>query len=160
MLEQKECNPTLQKWLFKLLGLQYTVLYQKGVDNVGADALSRRFEETATEQSPAISDVTVDWRKRVMDSVSIDGKLQALIDVLKENPNMNSKYHFSQGILTRRGRQVVGADIPLQLELIKFFHTNAIGGHSRVHATYQRLASWYLLLERYASPSQKCGKIL
>lgn len=27
ILEQKECNPTLQKWLSKLLGLQYSVLY-------------------------------------------------------------------------------------------------------------------------------------
>ncbi|KAJ7961759.1 Ty3/gypsy retrotransposon protein [Quillaja saponaria] len=43
-LEQKECNPVLQKWLSKLMGLDYEIVYRKGKENVAADALSRRKE--------------------------------------------------------------------------------------------------------------------
>lgn len=72
MLEQKECNPTLQKWLSKLLGLQYTVLYQKGSENQVADALSRSPE---VEQCSAISSVMNDWTTQIQASVQMDGKL-------------------------------------------------------------------------------------
>nr|GEU63151.1 hypothetical protein [Tanacetum cinerariifolium] len=109
ILEQKECNPTLQKWLSKLLGLQYTVLYQKSNENQVADVF-----------------------------VLTDGKLQALIDVINEQPNGVKKYYLEDGMRMRKGRLVVGDDKELRRELIKFFQASALGRHSGVHATTQR----------------------
>ncbi|KAL0430718.1 UNVERIFIED_CONTAM: Retrovirus-related Pol polyprotein from transposon.6 [Sesamum radiatum] len=42
ILEQKVDNALQQKWISKLLGLDYEVHYKKGKDNIAADALSRR----------------------------------------------------------------------------------------------------------------------
>lgn len=117
MLEQKESNPTLQKWLSNLLKLQYTMSYQKGSDNVVVDALSRKLEEETSAQCLALFDVNMGWKKRVQDSAMIDGKLQELIDVLKHHPTMSSKYRFSNGIISRNGKKVVCNDLKLQLEL-------------------------------------------
>lgn len=140
MLEQKECNPTLQKWLSKLLGLQYTVLYQKGCENQVVDALSRSPEVV---QYSAISSVMNDWMGQIQDSVQMDGKLQGLqglIDAIKETPSVSNKYQVLNGVLTRKGKLVVGDDKALQTKLIAFFHASAVGGHSGIHATNQRLS--------------------
>lgn len=53
LTEQKINNLLQQKWISKLLGYQYTILYRKGADNKVADALSRMYEasEFAQEQS-------------------------------------------------------------------------------------------------------------
>ena len=40
-----------QKWISKLLGYNYTIIYRKGAENTVADALSRMHEETKLEEA-------------------------------------------------------------------------------------------------------------
>lgn len=138
ILEQKECNPTLQKWLSKLIGLQYSVLYQQGKENVVADALSR--QNFSDADCWAISSFQTEWKDRVHHSVVTDGKLQGIIDGLKEFPDVSSAYSVHGEVLYKNGRVVVGDDPVLRMDLIKFFHDSALGGHSGFHATQQRLS--------------------
>ncbi|GKC79683.1 putative mitochondrial protein [Tanacetum coccineum] len=42
LLDQKITTPTQMKWIPKLMGFDYEVVYKKGIDNAAADALSRR----------------------------------------------------------------------------------------------------------------------
>lgn len=42
LLEQRVGTPFQQKWITKLLGFDYTILYKSGKDNLAADALSRK----------------------------------------------------------------------------------------------------------------------
>jgi RNase H-like domain found in reverse transcriptase len=49
LLEQRLTHSLQHKGLCKLLGLEYTVQYKKGVENKAADALSRRLEEDKEE---------------------------------------------------------------------------------------------------------------
>ncbi|KAJ9554331.1 hypothetical protein OSB04_018376 [Centaurea solstitialis] len=140
ILDQKECNPTLQKWLNKLIGLEYTVIYQKGSENLVADALSRRPHENSLSSCLAISSVFTSLPEKIRESVIADGKLQGLIDVLKNDPAYSGKFSLENGYLLRKGRMVVGDNDDLRRELIEFFHASALGGHSGVHATNQRLA--------------------
>jgi hypothetical protein len=52
-----------------------------------------------------------------------------------------NKHGFSlhQGII-RHGSQIwVGENSTLRIKLIEAFHSSAVGGHSGVHATYQRI---------------------
>lgn len=55
MTEQKISNLLQQKWISKLLGYHYTILYRKGVDNKVADALSRMHEASETTQEQGIA---------------------------------------------------------------------------------------------------------
>ncbi|GJU05072.1 putative mitochondrial protein [Tanacetum coccineum] len=45
----------------------------------------------------------------------------------------------TDGVLKRKGRVVVGNDLELRKELIKYFHNEAIGGHSRVYVSTKKL---------------------
>jgi len=48
-------------------------------------------------------------------------------------------YALVHGIIRFRGRVWIGSNSALQTKLISAFHSSAIGGHSGVHATYQRI---------------------
>ena len=47
-LEQCLSSPQQNKWLAKMLGYDYEIIYKKGRENVIADALSCQFEEKST----------------------------------------------------------------------------------------------------------------
>ena len=42
LLDQKTTTPAQQKWVLKMMGYDYQVIYKKGSNNVVADSLSRR----------------------------------------------------------------------------------------------------------------------
>jgi hypothetical protein len=42
-LEQHISSPEKQKWVTKLFGYDYEIIYKKGKDNVVADALSQKY---------------------------------------------------------------------------------------------------------------------
>jgi hypothetical protein len=44
-LEQWLSSPKQNKWMTKMLGYDYEIIYKKGKDNIVADALSRKHEE-------------------------------------------------------------------------------------------------------------------
>lgn len=48
LLDQRITTTNQQKWITKLLGLDYDIVYKRGEDNVATDAfLSRQFESRA-----------------------------------------------------------------------------------------------------------------
>ena len=47
-LEQRLYSPQQNKWLAKMLGYDYEMIYKKGRENILVDALSREFEEEST----------------------------------------------------------------------------------------------------------------
>lgn len=56
LTEQKINNLLQQKWISKLLGYHYTILYRKGADNKVADALSRMHESSGSPQKQGMPD--------------------------------------------------------------------------------------------------------
>ena len=69
-----------QKVLTKLMGLQYKVLYKKGVHNGAADALSRK--PPGSSQIYAVTTVQPKWLTSVQASYVADGEAQKLIQQL------------------------------------------------------------------------------
>ena len=87
LLEQKISTPLQQKWLTKLLGMDYEIQFKRGKENVVADTLSRRISEgdplvKRKENVAAISAllaVKPAWISEVSDSYTGDNKATSLL---------------------------------------------------------------------------------
>ena len=58
-LEQCISSPEKQKWVTKLFGYDYNIIYKKGKENVVADALSHKYEDEGSLFS--LSFIVPDW---------------------------------------------------------------------------------------------------
>jgi hypothetical protein len=62
-MEQRISSQEQQKWVTKLFGYDYEIIYKKGKNNVVADALSRKYEEEGSLFS--LSFIVPDWLQAV-----------------------------------------------------------------------------------------------
>jgi hypothetical protein len=60
-MEQRISSPEQQKWVTKLFGYHYEIIYKKGKDNVVVDALSQKYEDEGSLFS--LSFIVPDWLK-------------------------------------------------------------------------------------------------
>lgn len=139
LLEQRLTNPFQHTSLAKLAGYEFEICYKKGRDNIAADALSR--SPSLQPTCHALSTVTTDLLQSIKDSVLADVKLRELIKDLEDNSTAHSHYQWRAGVLRRKGKMVVGRNTDLHRQLIELYHASAVGGHSGVRATTQRIAS-------------------
>lgn len=142
LLEQRVGTPFQQKWVTKLLGFNYTIMYKCGKDNQAADALSRKGELTNSADSiasiHALSCATTSWLEGVKLSWQTDVHVQQMIQALQQS-HTHTGYEWEHEILTYHSRLVVG-DSPIRKELIYEFHSSPLGGHSGVSKTAKRLS--------------------
>ncbi|GJS26726.1 hypothetical protein Tco_0487346 [Tanacetum coccineum] len=64
-MDQRMSTPTQLKWLPKLMGFDFKIVYKKGVDNVTADALSRLQNPVELLSIISTSTITIDLYNRV-----------------------------------------------------------------------------------------------
>lgn len=147
LLEQRVGTPFQQKWVTKLLGFHYTIVYKCGKENQAADALSRKGELIHSEDSiatiHALSCVSTSWLEDVKLSWQTDGDVQQLI-LNMQQVKTQVGYAWEQGILTYHGRLVVG-NSPIRHQLIQEFHSSPMGGHSGISKTTKRLSKTFYL---------------
>jgi hypothetical protein len=62
-LEQRISSQEQQKWVTKLFGYDYEIIYKKGKDNVVAAALSRKYEDKGSLFSHSF--IVPDWLQAV-----------------------------------------------------------------------------------------------
>jgi transposase InsO family protein len=62
-----------------------------------------------------------------------------LLAKLSIDPQAETNYTLNHGILRYKGKIVVGDSSELRISIITNFHSTALGGHSREHATYKRI---------------------
>jgi hypothetical protein len=144
MLSEQRLHTHWQQKVFsKLLGLQYKIVYKKGVENKVANALSRKFSHSS--YCAAISSCTPLWMTEVMNDYQEDQATLELIAKLFIDPVVVPGFSLHNGILKFHNRIWVGSNPPLQDKLLKACHASAIGGHSGILVTYRRmnkLFSW------------------
>jgi hypothetical protein len=58
-LEQRISSPEQQKWVTKIFGYDYEIIYKKGKENVVADALYQKYEDEGSLFS--LSFIVPDW---------------------------------------------------------------------------------------------------
>ena len=91
LLDQRMTTPTQMKWLPKLMGFDYEVVYKKGSDNVAADALSR-LDGQSELLSIAVSTVTTDLYDKIVKSWENDAQVQDIIHKLQNGQTAKKHY--------------------------------------------------------------------
>ncbi|GMI63963.1 hypothetical protein HRI_000065600 [Hibiscus trionum] len=114
-------TPAQQKWVTKMMGFDYEVVYRKGVHNAVADALSRR-PEAKEGILMAISCVSTDVLAKIVESWKNDEKLRKIVEKLQQGSTDHSKYSWDGKLLKRKGKLVVGHVPDLKKELLQYFH--------------------------------------
>jgi transposase InsO family protein len=145
--DQRVSTAWQQKALTKLLGLQYKIVYHKGIDNRVADALSRR---PGLEQDEphlqlnvvAVSTVVPNWLLQVVQGYEQDPNAQQILQKHATGTS-TGPYTLTNGVIRHKGRIWLGANPSLQQTIMTAMHNSALGGHSGFPVTYRRLKTTF-----------------
>ncbi|KAL5768771.1 hypothetical protein ACOSQ2_015554 [Xanthoceras sorbifolium] len=74
-----------QKWLYKLMGFDFVIEYNRGRDNLVADALSKQVEDEEISTLHAISQPVPQWTKAVKEGVLKNSKMQDVAQRIHDN---------------------------------------------------------------------------
>ena len=135
MLEQRILTPEQQKWMSKLVGYDYDIVYKPGKTNSAADALSR------VPNSPILNALSVPHTSFWDDLralASSDPYLLRIGVAAKGKPGL--PYSWKDGLLCYNNRVVVPPGSPLIKQLLYEHHDTTLGGHSGVLRTFKRLS--------------------
>jgi hypothetical protein len=136
-LEQCISSPEQQKWVTKLFGYDYEIIYKKGKDNVVADALSRKYEEEGSLFS--LSFIVPDWLQVVRQEWLQDPKSLHLIQQLQTNAPAPPGYSWLQDELRYKGHLYLSKQSKLKSTVLSELHATPTAGHSRFTKTYDRV---------------------
>ena len=159
--EQKEIPSQYAKWLVKLMGFQFTVEYREGRTNKVADALSRVIgEHDATLQE--ISVLLLPDIEAIGQEVLQDPSLLKIIDQLKTDPDIPSRFTNSHNQLRYKGRLVIPRGSAFVKAILSDFQDSPIGGHAGNLKTYKQVADQFYWIgmkgdiKRHVSECQVC----
>jgi hypothetical protein len=136
-LEQRISSQEQQKWVTKLFGYDYEIIYKKGKDNVVADALSRKYEDEGSLFS--LSFIVPDWLQAVHQEWLQDPKSSHLIQQLKNKAQAPPGYSWLQDELRYKGRLYLIKHSKLKSTVLSELHATPTAGHSGFTKTYDRV---------------------
>jgi hypothetical protein len=136
-LEQRISSQEQQKWVTKLFGYDYEIIYKKGKDNVVADALSRKYEDEGSLFS--LSFIVPDWLQAVHQEWLQDPKSSHLIQQLKNKAQAPPGYSWLQDELRYKGRLYLSKQSKLKSTVLSELHATPTAGHSGFTKTYDRV---------------------
>jgi hypothetical protein len=136
-LEQRPSSPEQQKWVTKLFGYDYEIIYKKGKDNVVVDALSRKYEDEGSLFS--LSFIVPDWLQVVRQEWLQDPKILHLIQQLQANSPVSPGYSWHNDELHYKGHLYLSKQSQLKSMVLSELHATPTTGHSGFTKTYDRV---------------------
>jgi hypothetical protein len=133
-LEQRISSQEQQKWVTKLFGYDYEIIYKKGKDNVVADALSQKYEEEGSLFS--LSFIVPDWLQAVRQEWLQDPKSLHLIQQLQSKALAPPGYFWLQDELRYKGHLYLSKQSKLKSTILFELHATPTMGHSGFTKTY------------------------
>ncbi|KAL6506421.1 hypothetical protein OROGR_024602 [Orobanche gracilis] len=132
ILSQQIHTPDQLKWITKLFGYDYQIVYKPGRENRVADALSR----IELPEFSAISAPTVPWLNQLRQFVLSPAGLQ-----FQKQVESDSHYSVVDGLILYKNRIFIPELDGLRDKILAEFHNTPAGGHSGVKGTLARLSS-------------------
>ncbi|GJZ65324.1 ty3-gypsy retrotransposon protein, partial [Tanacetum coccineum] len=142
ILTQTIQSPEQQKWVTKLLGYDFEVLYKPGRENTVADALSR----VDIPSMLAISYPTATWLDDIRTYFATDPKGQEFAASITADPIVFPNHVFRDGLVFITGKLFIPPISKIRDQLLTEFHSSFIGGHAGINATVKRLSSTFTWL--------------
>nr|GEX97350.1 hypothetical protein [Tanacetum cinerariifolium] len=143
------------KWLPKLIGYDYEVVYKQGSDNGATNALSK-LENASELVSMIVSSITTDLMQRVKGTCAI---ILDIITALQAGQPTKKHYSWANDTLLRKGKIVVGQYANLKTELLQYFYESTIGGHYGVKKCKPDLSAYPGLLQPLPIPKTMWSQI-
>jgi hypothetical protein len=137
-LEQRLSSEEQQKWVTKILGYDFEIVYKKGKQNVVADALSRKDEDVEAFLY-AIAIIQPDWIIEARDEWKNDEKVWTLIERLQQDSGASDTFTWKNDSLWYKDRLYLFKNSQLKQKVLLELHTSPVGGHSGFLKTYHRV---------------------
>jgi hypothetical protein len=136
-LEQQILSPTQQKWVTKLFGYDYEIIYKNGKKNRVVDDLSQKYEEYGSLFS--LSFIVPDWIQVVCREWWQDPKISIMFHQLQHNYSVSSGYSWHNEELRYKGRFYLCKQSQLKSIVLSKLHASPTVGHSGFTKTYERV---------------------
>jgi hypothetical protein len=137
-LEQRLSSEEQQKWVTKILGYDFEIVYKKGKQNVVADALSQKDEDVEAFLC-AISIIQPDSIIEARDEWKNDEKMWTLIERLQQDSGASDTFTWKNDSLWYKDRLYLCKNSQLKQKVLLELHTSPVGGHSGFLKTYHRV---------------------
>jgi len=157
--DQKLSDGLQHKAFIKLLGLNYRLIYKKGLDNRAADALSRKHHP---EQLYAISMSKPKWLEIIVEAYQKDPPTKQLLTELSLTQSNDKGFSLQDGLIKYKGKFWLGNHQEAHQAIFTALHDSGLGGHSGIAATYNKikaLFAWPRMkqdVQAYVSKCQVC----
>jgi len=127
-LEQRLSSEVQQKWVTKMLGYDFEIIYEKGKQNVVADAFSRKYEHVEALLC-AISIIQPNWINEAMDQWKNDEEVWAPIQKLQQDPSTSDTFRWKNYSLGYKDCLYLCKNSQLKQRILMELHTYPLGGH-------------------------------
>ena len=134
-LEQRLSSEEQQKWVTKMLGYEFEIIYKKGKLNVVADALSRKNEEVEA----LLCAIQPDWITKAKEEGKNDEEVWTLIQNLQKFPRTSDTFSWKNDSLWYKDPLYLCNNSQLKQNILLEFHIYPLGGHSIFLKTYHRV---------------------
>lgn len=142
LLEQREVNLEYQKWMHKLLGYDFEIVYKPGVENKAADGLSRIQHDTQVFLLCHLWALTLPSSLQLQDilnEVEESTYITELRDRVKQGEEVMTDYSVVQNRLLYKNRLVIPRSSKIIPLVLREAHDGLIGGHGGVLKTVKRI---------------------
>lgn len=145
LLEQREVNMEYQKWLVKLLGYEFDIVFKPGVENTAADGLSRIDHSTELSSCTTLLALTMPTtlQMNLFQEIANNVTIQETMRMIKEGSTVRVGLTIREDKLWYKGRLVIPKESKLIPLILAECHDGIAGGHSGVLKTVKRIQLWF-----------------
>ncbi|KAF8085677.1 hypothetical protein N665_0652s0005 [Sinapis alba] len=165
LLDQHDISLDYQKWLTKLLGYDFEILYKAGVENKVADGLSRMMGEkpfVVPELLLALTSTSNLQMQDIFEEIDVDDTLKSQLQEVIEGRSERVGYSIRGVVCFIKKRLVLPKNSRFIALIFQEYHSGVVGGHSGVLKTtkrIQRMFHWQNLkkdVQKFVAECQVC----